>query len=81
MIWWILLAGLIFGLLVLGLAVWPLLRRLPALRRALKRLSDRASEAQQLQSSASALEERVTALAEGAAQAQHRIAASRQPGR
>lgn len=63
MIWWILLGGLALGVLVLGLAAAAPLRRLPALRRALRRLADRAGEAQRLQAGAQALAVDAQALA------------------
>lgn len=62
MIWWILLGGLVVGIIVLVLAVWPVLARLPALRRALDQLQRRAEEAEALQSRMESLQEHLERL-------------------
>jgi uncharacterized membrane protein YccC len=61
-----LLGGFVLGLLILALAVLPLVRRLPALRRALAGLARRAAQAEAMQAGAEELNERLMALAEQA---------------
>lgn len=73
MVWWILLGGLVLGVLLLGLAVAPVLRRLGPLRRALAGLQGRMAQAQQLRTGAEVLQQRVAAVAEHAAQVQTRV--------
>lgn len=63
MVWWILLGGLVLGLLVLALAARPVLARLPALHRAVSRLQRRAEEAQQMQAGVEKLAVGAQALA------------------
>jgi len=75
-IWLVPLGGLVVAALVLGLAALPVLRRLAGLDRAVRRLAERAGDAQHLQSSALALQQRIEALAGEAEQL-----GSRRPGR
>lgn len=77
MIWWVLLGGFVLGLLILALAVWPLVRRLPALRRALAGLAGRAAQAEAMQAGVEELNERLMVLAERAERLQQRIPSSR----
>jgi flagellar biosynthesis/type III secretory pathway M-ring protein FliF/YscJ len=71
---WIVLAVVLFALVVLGLAVRPVLARLPRLRRAAVALQGRQAEAEALRSTAEALQQRAEALQARAATAQERVA-------
>jgi NhaP-type Na+/H+ or K+/H+ antiporter len=73
MIWWIVLGIVLFSLVVLGLAVRPVLVRLPRLVRAASGAQQRAVDAQALQVSAVSLQERVAEVQESAAQVQRRL--------
>jgi hypothetical protein len=65
-IWWVVGAIGLLGLVLLGLAARTVLLRLPALRRAMARLEQRAAQAQALQASVEALQERMVGLQEQA---------------
>ncbi|WP_213450178.1 hypothetical protein [Rhizomonospora bruguierae] len=62
MVWLILLGGLVLGLVVLALAAWPVVRRLPTLERALRRLERTAGRARELQATAESLREKLAGL-------------------
>jgi hypothetical protein len=64
MIWFVIGAIVLGGLVVLGLAAWSVVSRLPALKRAQVRLERRAAQAQALQESMEALEQRMVVLQE-----------------
>jgi outer membrane murein-binding lipoprotein Lpp len=74
MIWIVVGAVVLGGLVVLGLAAWSVVSRLPALRRAQARLERRAAQAQALQESMQALQEQMLVLQEQsvAARSNHR---------
>jgi hypothetical protein len=71
---WIVIAAALFGLIVVGAAVRPILARLPQLRRALRRLQQRRAEAEVLQEKAVVLQDRLAALQRDATYAQEQIA-------
>ncbi|MEU6077290.1 hypothetical protein [Micromonospora sp. NPDC047074] len=77
MVKWIVLAVVLFALVVLGLAVRPVLGRLPRLRRAAVALQRRATEAEALRESAEALQTRAEALQEQLDTTQRRLAVIR----
>ncbi|KIR62242.1 hypothetical protein ABUL04_12210 [Micromonospora harpali] len=62
MVKWIVVAVVLFAFVVLGLAVRPVLVRLPRLRRAAMALQGRQAEAEALRVSAEALQERAEAM-------------------
>jgi hypothetical protein len=72
--WWIVLGCALAALVILGLAVRSVLRRLPGLRRAVRRLRERESQARTLQESAQVLQDRAAVLGRQAESAQRRIA-------
>jgi biopolymer transport protein ExbB/TolQ len=78
---WILLAAALLGLVVLTVAVTSPLARLRHLRRAMRRLQQRRTDAGVLQEKAVALQDRLAALGRGATQAQDRIAVIAAKGR
>jgi len=61
-IWWVVGAIVLCGLVLLGLAARTVLLRMPELKRAMSRLERRAEQAQALQSSVEALQERMMGL-------------------
>ncbi|MCM0674254.1 hypothetical protein NCC78_06065 [Micromonospora phytophila] len=62
MVTWIVVAGVLFALVVLALAVRPVLARLPRLRRAAVALQGRAAEAEALRETAETLQQRAEVL-------------------
>jgi flagellar biosynthesis/type III secretory pathway M-ring protein FliF/YscJ len=71
---WIVVALVVVPLLLLGLAVRPVLARLPRLRRAALALQRRAGEAEALQEAAETLQARAEALQERLDTTQRRLA-------
>lgn len=77
MLKWIVLAVFVVALVVLGLAVRPVLVRLPRLHRSVRRLQRREQELLRLQHSAAVLEETLAGLQERGTVAQDRLAVIR----
>jgi hypothetical protein len=71
---WIVLAAVVLGLVVLAAAATSVLGRLPRLRRAARLAQQRRVDAETLQKTAAALEERVAVVQQQAARAQERLA-------
>ena len=80
MLWWWVPGLVLFGLVLLGLAMLPVLRRLPALARAGARLQERSAQAETLQMSVAHLQERLEQFQEQVSDVQERSAASRRSG-
>ncbi|SBT41972.1 hypothetical protein [Micromonospora auratinigra] len=72
MVTWIVVGVVVVAFVVLGLAVRPVLARLPRLRRAALALQGRQAEALALQSAAEELQQRAEALQERVLVAQQR---------
>lgn len=82
MVWWTLLAGFVLGVLLLGLAAVPALRRRRALELAVRRLRARQEEAVVLQARLTGLQGRVAEIQARAQRAAADVAALRaRPGR
>ncbi|GAB7038884.1 MULTISPECIES: hypothetical protein [Catenuloplanes] len=77
MILWIILGVALFSLVVLGLAVRPVLARVPELYRAVRRLMLKQEALERLQAKAEALQERSLAVAEKAGEAADQVAVIR----
>jgi hypothetical protein len=71
---WIVLAAVLLGLVILSAAATSVMGRLPRLRRAVRLVQQRRAEAEGLQQTAAAIEERVAVVQRQAAQAQERLA-------
>lgn len=74
-VWWIVVAAVAVGLLVLALAVSTVVRRVPRLMRAAAVLHRRQAESVALRESAERLQERMLTLQDQAERTQQRIAA------
>ncbi|WP_018215405.1 hypothetical protein [Salinispora vitiensis] len=77
MVMWIVVALVLLPFVLLGLAVRPVLTRLPRLRRAAVALQRHADEAAALQTTAVALQARAEGLQEQLTTVQHRAATVR----
>ncbi|GIG87522.1 hypothetical protein [Plantactinospora endophytica] len=73
MVKWIVLAAVLFGLLVLGLAVRRVLTRLPRLQRAALALQDRQQQAEDLQRVALTVQDRAEAMQQQVETLQQRL--------
>jgi hypothetical protein len=71
---WIVLAAVLLGLVILAAAATSVVGRLPRLRRAVRLVQQRRAEAEGLQQTAAALEERLGVLQHQAGRAQERLA-------
>ena len=74
---WIILGAALFSLLVLGLAVRPVVARVPELHRAVRRLLLKQEALERLQAKAEALQERTLAVADQAGRAADQVAVIR----
>ncbi|HEY2670067.1 MAG TPA: hypothetical protein VGJ07_06785 [Rugosimonospora sp.] len=82
MIWWIVAALVVLGVVLLVLAVLPVLRRLAGLKRAMMKIRQRAVDAQALEAAAGALQARLAEVSTHAEAVAHRAAEIRdQPSR
>ena len=83
MVVWIVVGVVVASLVFLVLASLPVVRRLSALQRAMRRLQERATQAQGLQAGGEDLQRRAETLQAAATLAQERIAGiqARLPGR
>ena len=71
---WIVIAAVVLGLIVLVAVNVPVIGRLPALRRAVRRLQHRQQEVVKLQAGAAELERTLTGLQQRAETMQERLA-------
>lgn len=79
MIWWIVAALVVLGVVLLVLAVLPVLRRLAGLKRAMMKIRQRAVDAQALEAAADALQTRLAEVSTHAEAVAHRAAEIRDP--
>lgn len=73
MLLWIWIAAVVLALIILGLAAFPLLGRLSALQRAMKKLQRRQEQAMKLQEHAAVLQQNLLGLQQRAEAMQEKI--------
>jgi biopolymer transport protein ExbB/TolQ len=78
MIWWIVAALVVLGVVLLVLAVLPVLRRLAGLKRAMMKIRQRAVDAQALEAAADSLQTRLAEVSTHAEAVAHRAAEIRE---
>jgi membrane protein implicated in regulation of membrane protease activity len=80
MIWWLALGLVLLGLVILVLAVLPVLRRLAALERAMRRAQSRQAEVAVVQQAMAEVQQRVAVLGERALAVQAKLPGDRGTG-